>query len=70
MWRNWVMERAGKDFEALKDNIADQAEFAQALNKFITDLALSDVDAEEDLEANADGEGEEDENETETEDQN
>jgi len=62
MWRNWVMERAGKDFEALKDNIADQAEFAQALNKFISDLALSDVDAEEDLEANADGEGEEDEN--------
>jgi cobaltochelatase CobT len=62
MWRNWVMERAGKDFDALKDNIADQEEFAQALNKFITDLALSDVDAEEDLEGNADGEGEEDEN--------
>ncbi|MDH3240179.1 MAG: cobaltochelatase subunit CobT [Alphaproteobacteria bacterium] len=62
MWRNWVMERAGKDFDALKENITNQEEFALALNKFISDLALSDVDAEEDLEANADGEGEEDEN--------
>ncbi|MDX1486512.1 MAG: cobaltochelatase subunit CobT, partial [Alphaproteobacteria bacterium] len=62
MWRNWVMERAGKDFDALKQNIGDQEEFALALNKFIADLSLSDVDAEEDLEANADGEGEEDEN--------
>ena len=61
-WRNWVMERAGKDFDALQQNIGDQEEFALALNQFITDLALSDVDAEDDLEANAEGEGEEDEN--------
>ena len=62
MWRNWVVERAGKDFDALQQNIGDQEEFALALNKFITDLALADVDAEDDLEANAEGEGEEDEN--------
>ena len=62
MWRNWVMERAGKDFEDLRANISDQKEFALALTKFISDLALADVDAEEDLEANAEGEGEEDEN--------
>ena len=61
MWRNWVMERAGKDFDALQQNIGDQEEFALALNKFITDLAFADVDAEDDLEANAEGEGEEDE---------
>jgi len=62
MWRNWVKDRAGKDFDALKDNIGDQEEFALVLNQFITDLALSDVDAEEDLNANAEGEGEEDDN--------
>ncbi len=62
MWRNWVVDRAGKDFDNLQKTIGDQEEFALALNQFITDLALSDVDAEEDLEGNADGEGEEDEN--------
>ena len=62
MWRNWVIDRAGQDFDALQQNIGDQEEFALALNKFITDLALADVDAEDDLEANAEGEGEEDEN--------
>ena len=60
MWRNWVMERAGKDFDDLRSSITDQEEFALALRKFISDLALSDVDAEEDLEANAEGEGDED----------
>ncbi|HEX9808924.1 MAG TPA: cobaltochelatase subunit CobT [Alphaproteobacteria bacterium] len=60
-WRNWVTERAGQDFEALRANVGDQEAFARALNKFIADLALGDMDAEEDLEAEADGEGEEDE---------
>jgi cobaltochelatase CobT len=62
MWRNWVMDRAGEDFDALKDNIGDQEEFALALNQFISDLALSDVDAEDDLDADGEGEGEEDDN--------
>ena len=60
-WRNWVMERAGEDFTALKDNIQNQEEFALALNKFITDLALGDVDAEEDMEASGEGDSDEDE---------
>ncbi len=60
-WRNWVMERAGEDFTALKDNIQNQEEFALALNKFITDLALGDVDAEEDMEAGGEGDSDEDE---------
>ncbi len=60
-WRNWVTERAGEDFAALKDNIGDQEEFALALNKFISDLALGDVDGEDDMEASAEGEGDEDE---------
>jgi cobaltochelatase CobT len=59
-WRNWVTERAGEDFDALKDNIEDQEEFALALNKFITDLALGDVNAEDDMEAGNEGEGDED----------
>jgi cobaltochelatase CobT len=60
-WRNWVNERAGEDFAALKKNIGNQEEFALALNKFISDLALGDVDAEDDMEASAEGEGEDDE---------
>jgi cobaltochelatase CobT len=60
-WRNWVMERAGEDFTALKDNIQNQEEFALALNKFISDLALGDVDAEEDMEASGEGDSDEDE---------
>jgi cobaltochelatase CobT len=60
-WRNWVNERAGEDFAALKRNIGNQEEFALALNKFISDLALGDVDADDDMEASAEGEGEDDE---------
>jgi len=60
-WRNWVNERAGEDFAALKKNIGNQEEFALALNKFISDLALGDVDADDDMEASAEGEGEDDE---------
>jgi cobaltochelatase CobT len=60
-WRNWVTERAGEDFAALKRNIGNQEEFALALNKFISDLALGDVDADDDMEASAEGEGEDDE---------
>ena len=44
-------ERAGEDFKALKDTIENQEDFALALNKFITDLALGDADADEDLDA-------------------
>ena len=59
-WRNWVEERAGEDFKALKDTIENQEDFALALNKFITDLALGDADADEDLDATGEGEADED----------
>ncbi len=60
-WRNWVTERAGDDFAALRETMEDQEEFARALNKFISDLALGDAEGDEDLEANADGDSDEDE---------
>ncbi len=59
-WRNWVEERAGEDFKALKDTIENQEDFALALNKFISDLALGDADADEDLDATGEGEADED----------
>jgi len=59
-WRNWVAERAGEDFEALKDTIENQEDFALALNKFISDLALGDADADEELDASGEGEADED----------
>ncbi len=60
-WRNWVQERAGEDFADLKNNIGNQEEFALALNKFISDLSLGDVDADDDMESTAEGDSDEDE---------
>ncbi|MBT3791553.1 MAG: cobaltochelatase subunit CobT [Rhodospirillales bacterium] len=62
-WRNWVKERAGEDFDNLRETMGDQEEFALVLNKFITDLALGDAEGEEDMEGEAAGEGEDDDSE-------
>ncbi len=64
MWRNWVMERAGDDIDSLRDSVENQARFADALTKFIGDLALSDVLGEEEEESESSGDSEEQQAET------
>ncbi len=59
-WRNWVDARAGKDFADLDRHVGDQAKFARALKKLITDLSLSDEEAVEEMDAGVDSEGEQD----------
>ncbi|HEY4135295.1 MAG TPA: cobaltochelatase subunit CobT [Alphaproteobacteria bacterium] len=65
-WRSWVDARAGKDFADLDRHINDQANFARALRRLITDLSLSDEEAIEDMEAGTDSEGEDDKTEEES----
>jgi cobaltochelatase CobT len=60
-WRDWLVERAGHDFDDLADVVDDQAAFAKAVRRVISDLELGDEEDAEEMDAEADGEGEEQE---------
>ena len=60
-WRDWLVERAGHDFDDLADVVDDQASFAKAVRRVISDLELGDEDDAEEMDSDADGEGEEQE---------
>jgi cobaltochelatase CobT len=40
-WRDYIEQRAGGDLEALKSNLMDQARFADALRRLISDLGFA-----------------------------
>jgi cobaltochelatase CobT len=60
-WRDWLVQRAGEDFEDLADHINDQASFARTVRRVISDLELGEEDSTEEMDADAEGEGEEQE---------
>jgi cobaltochelatase CobT len=60
-WRDWLVERAGHDFDDLADHIDDQASFARAVRRVISDLELGEDENADEMDSEADGEGEEQE---------
>jgi cobaltochelatase CobT len=60
-WRDWLVERAGHDFDDLTKVVDDQASFAKAVRRVISDLELGDEDDSEEMDSEAEGEGEEQE---------
>jgi cobaltochelatase CobT len=60
-WRDWLVERAGHDFDNLSEVVDDQAAFARAVRRVISDLELGEEENTEEMDAEADGEGEEQE---------
>ncbi len=47
LWRPWLEERIGADFEELERNVSDQAGYAQALKQLLVHLELMDEDGGE-----------------------
>ena len=60
-WRDWLLERAGNDFDDLADHVQDQAAFARTVRRVISDLELGEEENAEEMDADAEGEGEEQE---------
>ncbi|MEX2453053.1 MAG: cobaltochelatase subunit CobT [Rhodospirillaceae bacterium] len=46
LWREWIDEKCGTDFDALSDCIEDQEAYADALTRILIDLELIDEEAE------------------------
>ena len=60
-WRDWLVERAGHDFDDLADVVNDQAAFARTVRRVISDLELGEEENNEEMDAESEGEGEEQE---------
>ncbi|MGE5537661.1 MAG: cobaltochelatase subunit CobT [Gemmatimonas sp.] len=60
-WRDWLVERAGDDFDELAEHVDNQAKFARAVRRVISDLELGEEDNTEEMESETDSEGEEQE---------
>jgi len=60
-WRDWLVERAGNDFDELSEHVHNQAKFARAVRRVISDLELGEEDNTEEMDAESDSEGEEQE---------
>jgi cobaltochelatase CobT len=46
LWRDWINDKVGSDFDALTSSIDDQEAYADALNRILVDLELIDEEAE------------------------